>query len=92
LSEEVGHDYSVRLLSLFFPDFFEQSDVPLTIRTDLQHRGSVPASVAIVGRGPDGAEDVFEDVLEAFLDQLMRAADQLQVVRLEEFVHHVSTE
>ena len=40
----------------------------------------VPAAVAVVGRRPHGHQLLVEHELVAFVDQLMRAADELQVV------------
>ena len=61
---------------------------PLQIRVQHQHRRHVLAPIAIIRRRPHRHEiGPREHILEALLHHLMRAADQLQAVRLRELVH-----
>lgn len=46
--------------------------------------GDVAAAVAVVGRRPDGHQLLVEHELVTFVDQLVGAADQLQVVDVNE--------
>ena len=51
-------------------------EMPRAVLAHGQYRRHVPASVAIVGRGPDGDELVVEHVLVAFLHELMCTGDE----------------
>lgn len=55
---------------------------------DLQYARAVPASIAVVGRGPHRAEPVVEQDGEALHAELVRAQDVLHVVGLEELAHN----
>lgn len=68
------------------------------VETNLQvlvdgHDGrEVPEAVAVVGRAPDGRERVAEELLVALHAELVRAADVVQFVQVEELLDHVFAE
>lgn len=66
---------------------------PIQIRVQHQHRRHILAPIAIIRRRPHRHEvRSREHILEALLHHLMRAADQLQAVRLRELVHRALAE
>ena len=66
---------------------------PIQIRVQHQHRRHILAPIAIIRRRPHRHEvRSREHILEALLHHLMRAADQLQAVRLRELVHRALPE
>lgn len=54
--------------------------------------GEVAEAVAVVGRAPDGRELLAEEHLEALHAELVRAAHVVQLVQVQELVHHVLAE
>jgi hypothetical protein len=58
----------------------------LQVLVQLQDGRDIAASVAVVGRRPDGHQSVVEHGLVALHHKLMRSADQLDVVRLIELL------
>ena len=53
---------------------------------------TVAAAVAVVGRRPDGHQELAEEVLVALHRELMRAGDELELVGIQELVGDVGAE
>ena len=71
----------------------EDDEVLLVLVVEVQNRGHVPAAVAVVGRGPDGHQDVVrEPVLVPLVANLVRAGDQLEPVDVVELLGHLRAE
>jgi len=66
-------------------DGFEQLRLSLVDVLKVQDGGDVAASVAVVGRGPDRHHLVVEHVLVALVDELVGAANEFEVVEMNEF-------
>mmetsp|Transcript_76524 Transcript_76524/g.211821 ORF Transcript_76524/g.211821 Transcript_76524/m.211821 type:complete len:353 (-) Transcript_76524:157-1215(-) len=66
-------------------------ELAVEVLVQLQDGRHVAAAVAVVGRRPDRHQRVAEHPLEALHHQLVRAADEVQVVALEEGSNHVRT-
>lgn len=59
----------------------EDLELRLEILTEIHDRSNIAAAVTVVGGGPDRHDIlVFEMVLVAFVDQLMRSCNQLEAV------------
>lgn len=67
----------------------EQLGLAALRRGDLQDGGHVAAAVAVVGRRPHSHQPLPKHVLVAFVHQLVRSADQVQVVDLQELLGHL---
>jgi hypothetical protein len=60
---------------------------------ELEDGGDVSASVAVVGRRPNGDQNViWEPVLVSFLNQLMGSGDQLEAVNSIELLGNLRSE
>ena len=66
------------LIPLILRRCIEHRELPPAVAIQRQYRCCVPAPIAIVWGRPDGDELVVEHVLEAFLNQLVRARDERQ--------------
>ncbi len=65
---------------------------PLPRVAHLQHTREIPAPVAVVRCGPDGAEAVVVEDLVAFLAELVGAQDMRHAVYLEELAYDLGAE
>jgi len=73
-------------------DGVEHLELLIVILVNLQNRGFVTTSVAIVRRRPDGYEGLVEEELEAFVHKLMRAADELKAVHRTKLLSNLGAE
>jgi len=68
----------------------ENVEVALQLVVDIQDRGNVTATVAVVGGRPDCDQvRVLEPILEAVHDKLMSASYELQVINVVELSRHL---
>lgn len=65
---------------------------PLQVLIELENGGDVAAAIAVVGRRPDCHKLLIEHPLEALHDELVRAADEVDIVRVVELAHNVGAE
>lgn len=70
----------------------EDGEVFVERLVELENGGHVAASVAVVGRRPDGEHGLGEMPLVALHDELMRAAYEIDAVRVVELRDHVGAE
>lgn len=90
--EEVVESRARRDDSLTIRDSVEDLKVPREVGIEGQDRSDVAASVAVVGRRPHGHQVLLgEHELVALLHQLMRSANQLQLVDTHKLVGGVGT-
>lgn len=80
-------------MSLIVADGAEQLKGRLEVFANLTDRSQVTASIAVVGCTPHG-DDILvgKVVLVPFVDQLMRASDQGEIVDMAEFIRYTITE
>ena len=70
----------------------EDGEVPLKMFVEFEDGGDVTASIAIIGSRPNGENGLVEVPLVAFHDELMGAADHVDVVGGVELRHNVAAE
>lgn len=80
-------------MSLIVADGAEQLKGGLEVLTNLTDRSQVTTSIAVVGCTPHG-DDVLvgKVVFVSFVDQLMCASDQGEIVDVAEFIGYTITE
>lgn len=64
----------------------------LQVLVEREDRGDVAAPVAVVGRAPDGHDRVVEHELVALHDELVRARDEVEIVRVHKLPDDVAAE
>jgi len=90
--EEVGRGVLLGYHALRVGHRQEDLRLPLLGRLEAEDRRHVPAAVAVVRCRPHGHQLALEHVLDALVDQLVRTADEVQVVDRHEVLGHVVPE
>jgi len=85
-SQEVRDGSAVRHRTLPVVHRQENLELALEVLVDLQDRGDVTTSVAVVRGRPDRDQALTEPVLESVHDELMRTRDEFEVVDVVELV------